>query len=138
LKSTEPYTLSTLLFEKLKKDSKFISENTNPQIFHQAFDGSLIEQPEKIRWTVISQNKYPNKHTLIYLLEKLAAANFIEEDIDHKTFRKQIELIFSDSNGKSIKNLGVSLSSFNPEKQKVHLSDELDAIITFLTDTLAK
>jgi len=132
----EKYSL--ILFEQLKSVG-FIANDTDINIFNNAFNGSWQKKPLAIKWIDLVKNKkYTNKHSLFYLLNELAAKNLIHEDTDNPTFLRKIKFIFYDKNGKELKNLKVSNSTsakLPNKKNKSKSISSIDKIIDLLLKT---
>jgi hypothetical protein len=132
-KSDFSQPLSTLLWQNLKEDSKFIDKDTHPDDFHKAFNGSEQEQPLKILWTAKAKSRRVNKHLLLYLLNELSDAGLIYENTDNKTFIKKVGFIFFDNRGNPLKDLKVSNSTAGKNRKTILPEEEhIDDIISQL------
>ena len=65
---------SLILFKHLT-ESSLIANETDLDSFRKAFDGTIQQRPLKIKWIDKGRNGKSNKHTLIYLLDKLVSCH---------------------------------------------------------------
>lgn len=131
--------LSTILWQKLK-DEEFIASYTEFIDFHNAFNGSAIEQPLKISWTAKGKNNLINKQLLFYLLYRLAEKKLIDNITDNKPFFEKLNFVFCKEDGSVISNLDVSHSTFiNKNKNRdITFGEEIiDDIIDILLQITA-
>jgi hypothetical protein len=110
------------LFDLLKSsygdgDKKtLIDPETKFEKFKKAFDGNSLDRPLKIKWTVQTKKKEPNKSVLFYLFQRLDEKNFIKYSEENNL--KMLELIFYDKNGRKIENFLNSKLNIKPRSSK--------------------
>jgi hypothetical protein len=119
-------------------DKNMIPKETNFNDFCNAFSGTNLVDPLKIKWLVTGKNKETSKSSLFHLLSLLEDENLIDnkdwEKGNYTGLYKKIIIVFADKEGKLFSSDGLKSSRCQGLKAECARQTEINKIVEFVAD----